>query len=146
MSRAKLAFAAAILLLTAIACIPALAVDADPVAAAPAPVAPAPVPPTPLMAAIDVVLQAEQAQVAGLAAQLAAAPDDAAALALQRAIEQAKSDAKVRVFGIQAEFARREGRLEDAQRIEAAIAAMGRVEVPADIEPRPAPDNTAAGR
>lgn len=141
MSRAQLAFAAAILLLAATAIIPTPAAADEPVAAAPAPV-----PTSPLMAAIDAVLQAEHAQVAGLAAQLATAPDDATALALHRAIEQAKSDAQVRLFGLQAEFARREGRLKDAQRIEAAVAAIGHVDVPADVEARPAPENTAAER
>ncbi|MBK8164754.1 MAG: hypothetical protein IPK64_02200 [bacterium] len=141
MFRAQLAFAAALLFLAATAVIPTPAAADEPVAAASAPV-----PPTPLMAAIDAVLQAEHAQVAELAAQLATAPDDATALALHRAIELAKGDAQVRVLGVQAEFARREGRLEDAQRIEEAIAAMGRVDVPAAVEARPAPDHTANGR
>lgn len=141
MSRAQLTFAAAVLLLAATAVIASPAAADEPVAAAPAPA-----PPTPLMAAIDAVLQAEHAQVAELAAQLATAPDDATALALHRAIEQAKGDTQVRVLGLQAEFARREGRIEDAQRIEEAIAAMGRIDVPADVEARPAPDHTAAGR
>ncbi len=141
MSRAELTFAAALLILAAADFIPTPVAADEPVAAAPVPA-----PPTPLMAAIDAVLQAEHAQVAELAAQLATAPDDATALALHRAIEQAKGDAQVCVLGLQAEFARREGRIEDAQRIETAIAATGRVDVPADVEARPTPDNNAAGR
>ena len=142
MSRAKLTFAVIILLEAPLAYSTAVPPDANgepPAVAAPAPA-------TPMMVAIDAALEVGRAQVAELAAQLATAPDDTTALALHRAIEQAKSDAKLRVFGIQAEFARREGRLEDAQQLEAAIAAMGRVEVRGDVEPRPAPDNAAAGR
>lgn len=142
MSRAKLAFAATVLFLAPLAFTEALPLDAtgDPNAAA------APAPATPMMAAIDAALMDEHARVAELAARLATAPDDTTALALHRAIEQAKTDAKLRVFAIQAEFARREGRLEDAQQMEAAIAAMDRVEVHAVVEPRPAPDTAASGR
>jgi len=100
--------------------------------------------PSPLQAAIETALQEERAQVAALAAQLESAPDDAAALALHRAIEQAKRDGQLRVLGVQAEFARREGRLEDAQSLEAAIAAMGRPAAPAPFQPRPAPDTSRA--
>ncbi len=100
--------------------------------------------PSPLQAAIETALQEERAQVAALAAQLESAPDDAAALALHRAIEQAKRDGQLRVLGVQAEFARREGRLEDAQSLEAAIAAMGRPAAPAPLQPRPAPDTSRA--
>lgn len=100
--------------------------------------------PSPLQAAIETALQEERAQVAALAAQLESAPDDAAALALHRAIEQAKRDGQLRVLGVQAEFARREGRLEDAQSLEAAIAAMGRPAAPATPQPRPAPDASRA--
>lgn len=120
--------------------------NGDPVAAAPSDPAAA-VAPTPLQAAIEAAVLEERTQVAALAAQLATAPDDATALALHRAIEKAKLDGQVRVLGVQVEFARREGRLEDAARIEAAIAAMGRPAVPAQAEPRPAPDaNRADGR
>lgn len=118
----------------------------DPVAAVPSDPAAA-VAPTPLQAAIEAAVLEERTQVAELAAQLATAPDDATALALHRAIEKAKLDGQVRVLGVQVEFARREGRLEDAARIEAAIAAMGRPAVPAQAEPRPAPGaNRADGR
>ena len=145
MSRALLA-SAATLFLCALALAPALA-DDDPATATatPAPTAATPAPPSPMMAAIDDALQQEHAQVAGLAAQLAAATDDASALALQRAIEQAKMDGQLRVLGIQVQFARLEGRADDATKLEAALAAMGKVDVPADVEQRPAP-NSAAGR
>lgn len=145
MSRASLAFPA-ILLLAVLASTQAVAAAPDEPAATPDAVAPTPAPANPMMAAIDAALQAERVQVADLAAQLATAPDDATALALHRAIEQAKSDAQRRVLVIQAEYARLEGRVDDAARIEAAIAAMGRVDVPANVEQRPAPDNAATGR
>jgi hypothetical protein len=101
---------------------------------------------TPMMADITAALQTEQAQVAALAAQLATAPDDAAALQLHRAIEQAKMDGQLQVLGIQARYARAEGRLEDATKLEAALTAMGKVAAPLNVEPRPAPNADAAGR
>ncbi len=138
MSRSLSAFAVS-LLLCALALTPALAVDDTPTAAATAPL-------TPMMTDITAALQAGQAQVAALAAQLATAPDDAAALALHRAIEQAKMDGQLQVLGIQARYARTEGRVEDATKLEAAIAAMGKVAVPVNVEQRAAPNADAAGR
>lgn len=112
---------------------------ADPAATA----APAP---DSLPAAIADALAQERAQVETLAAQLATAPDDATALALQKAVEQAKFDGQVRVLTLQAAFARREGRLDDATRIEAALGAMGRPAVPAHVEERPVPVDSPSGR
>jgi hypothetical protein len=137
MSRSLSAFAVSVLLCT-LALTPALAVDDTPTAAI--------APMTPMMADITAALQTEQAQVAALAAQLATAPDDAAALQLHRAIEQAKMDGQLQVLGIQARYARAEGRVEDATKLEAALAAMGKVATPMNVEPRPAPNADAAGR
>lgn len=143
MSRSLPAFAVS-LLLCALALTPALAVDDAPAApiTAAAPITPV----TPMMTDITAALQAGQAQVAALAAQLATAPDDAAALELHRAIEQAKMDGQLQVLGIQARYARAEGRIEDAVTLEAALSAMGKVSVPANVEQRAAPNADAAGR
>lgn len=143
MSRSLPAFAVS-LLLCALALTPALAVDDAPIAAAP-PAAPT-APLTPMMADITAALQAGQAQVAALAAQLATAPDDAAALELHRAIEQAKMDGQLQVLGIQARYARAEGRVEDATKLEAAMATMGHAAAPLNVEQRAAPNADAAGR
>ncbi len=141
MSRSLSTFAVS-LLLCALALTPALAVDDTPTAAAPAATAPL----TPMMTDITAAMQAEQAQVAALVAQLATAPDDAAALELHRAIEQAKMDGQLQVLGIQARYARAEGRVDDATKLEAALAAMGQVAVPTNVEQRAAPNADAAGR
>ncbi len=137
MSRSLPAFAVS-LLLCALALTPALAVDDTPTAAI--------APMTPMMADITAALQAEQAEVAALVAQLATAPDDAAALELHRAIEQAKMGAQVRVLGIQVQYAKLEGRVDDAAKLEAALTAMGQVAVPMNVEQRAAPNADAAGR
>ena len=52
----------------------------------------------------------------------------------------------LQVLGIQARYARAEGRLEDATKLEAALTAMGKVATPMNVEPRPAPNADAAGR
>lgn len=125
-----------------IAFAPCLARTDDP-AAAPAEtaataMAPAPAT-TPMLADIDAVLREERTRVDELTASLATAAGDEAALALHRAVEQVKMEAQLRILGIQADYARREGRIEDATRIEAAVAAMGRIDAPTTIEERPAP-------
>lgn len=145
MSRSALALVLGALCLSAF---PAFADTATPTTPTPAPAPPAEAAATPgtLQAAIADALAQERAQVETLAAQLATAPDDATALALQKAVEQAKFDAQVRVLTLQAAFARREGRVDDAARIEAALGAMGRVEAPAHAEERPVPADSPAGR
>lgn len=130
-------------LLAAATFTPALADDNSPAAA---PVAVAPTAPAPMLAAINAVLQEERALVAELATRLTTAPDDEAALTLHRAIEQAKADAELRILGIQADHARREGRLEAAAELEAAIAAFGKVEAAPVVEQRSAPSTDANGR
>ena len=142
MPRAMHAFVVTVLL-AAVALTPALADDDSP---AVAPVAVAPAAQTPMLAAINAVLQEERALVAELATRLTTAPDDEAALKLHRAIEQAKADAELRILGIQADHARREGRLEAATELEAAIAAFGKVEAAPVVEQRPAPSTDANGR
>lgn len=141
MSRSLPAFAVSVLL-CALALTPALAVDDTPTAAAPAPATPL----TPMMADITAALQQEHALVADLAQQLATAPDDAAALQLHRAIEQAKMDGQLRVLGIQVRYAKLEGRTEDATKLEAELAAMGAPAAPQNVEQRAAPNADAAGR
>jgi hypothetical protein len=142
MPRAMHAFVVTVLL-AAVALTPALADDDSPAAA---PVVVAPAAQTPMLAAINAVLQEERALVAELATRLTTATDDEAALTLHRAIEQAKADAELRILGIQADHARREGRLEAAVELEAAIAAFGKVEAAPVVEQRSAPSTDGNGR
>jgi hypothetical protein len=79
---------------------------------------------SPEMAAIREALAAGQARVDELEARLVAASGDEAALAVMRAIEQAKQDTEIEVLRIQAEHARLAGRETQAQEIEAAITQM----------------------
>jgi TolA-binding protein len=135
------------LMLAALAITPGLAAATDdPAAASAAQAAPTTATPTPLLAAIEAVLQEEHVRVNELAARLNAVTNDEEALALHRAIEQAKMDAQLRILGIQADYARKEGRLDTAAELDAAIAAMGRVDVPSIVEERPVPSSAAAGR
>jgi len=99
----------------------------------------APRPVTPLTAAIEAALAAEQTRVVELEARLAQAPDEAAAAAIVREIELAKQAGELEVMRIQADFARRAGREEQAREIEAAIAAILAPPPPAEPQERPAP-------
>lgn len=79
---------------------------------------------TPCQQAIRELLEREATQLAELEARLPAAADAPAFLALQRQIEQVKQATELQVMRTQAEFARREGRVEQAEQIEAALAEM----------------------
>lgn len=79
---------------------------------------------TPCQQAIQALLEQEAARLAELEARVPAAADAAAFLSLQREIEQVKQDTELQVMRTQAEFARLEGRVEQAERIEAALAEM----------------------
>ncbi len=79
---------------------------------------------TPCQQAIRALLDREAAQLAALEARVPATADGAAFLSLQREIEQVKQDTELQVMRTQAEHARLEGRVEQAERIEAALAEM----------------------
>ncbi|MDO9695250.1 MAG: hypothetical protein Q7W56_10985 [Candidatus Latescibacteria bacterium] len=79
---------------------------------------------TPCQQAIRALLDREAAQLAELEARVPAAADAAAFLALQREIEQVKQDTELQVMRTQAQHARLEGRVEQAEQIEAALAEM----------------------
>ncbi len=88
-------------------------------------------PRSPLMAGIAARLERMRSAVAELEARAAAAPAPDRALALQQAIERAKVEAELDILRLQADEARREGRLEQAASLEAALREM--------TEPRPRP-------
>jgi hypothetical protein len=103
----------------------------------------------PLAAALAAVLDEGRRRAAELATGFAtatAAGDQIAALAAQRELNELKSGTEVRLLEVQAEFARREGRLEAAQRIADTIATL-RLPAP-DPQPqsRPAPVTDAPQR
>jgi len=118
------------------------AVTADPVSAA----ATSPVAPSPEMAAIRGALDEGRARVDALAARLAATTDNDACFALQREIELAKRDTELQILGIQADFARREGRGETAAELEAVIAQIRNPQVAPVVVDRPAPERGADKR
>lgn len=96
---------------------------------------------SPMVAELFAALGEQRAKLAQLRADLAEARDEARALELQRALSAAKQETELRLLGIQADHARREGRNEVAARLEDAMRAM-RSPVPAPAAaaaPRPAP-------
>lgn len=119
-------------------------------APAPEPQTAAPTPaPTPFAAALAAVLEKDRALGAEIAARQAAAVaagDHAAARAAQDELEQLKSGTELRLLSVQAEFARREGRTEDAARIEDAIATLRLAPPAPQPQERPAPSADAPQR
>jgi hypothetical protein len=85
---------------------------------------PAERPLSPMMLEIQGALAEQQRQVAALDARFVEATDEAAALAIQRQIEQVKQDTELAILAIQARHARAAGDENLAQSIEAAIAAI----------------------
>jgi hypothetical protein len=119
-------------------------------AASPAPVAPESAPEavaprlpvqrmSPMVADLHAAIDEQREKIAKLRAELALARGGARALELQRALSAAKRETELRLLRIQADYARREGRLEAAGNLEAAITAM--TAPPASREPasRPTP-------
>ena len=96
------------------------AAEALPAGAAPR----SPVPLSPCMQAIQAVLDHEAARLAELETGQKAAVGESALLELQREIERVKEETELQILRVQADFARREGRLEQAAEIEAALAEM----------------------
>ena len=76
------------------------------------------------MQAIQAVLDREAARLSELETGMETAAGESALLALQREIERVKEETELQILRVQADFARREGRLEQAAEIEAALAEM----------------------
>ena len=79
-----------------------------------------------MAAEMKAVLEGERAALAALDVRFRQAPDARAALAVQREIERLKMSTELELLRIQAVFARRSGRLQAAQEIEAAIVELTR--------------------
>lgn len=94
---------------------------------------------SPMVAEMFTALDEQRAKIARLRAELSQARDGARAFELQRALSAAKQETEVRLLRIQADHARRDGRLEVAANLEAAVLAMTS-RVPArENATRPAP-------
>lgn len=101
------------------------ATEAAPAEALPAGAAPrSPASLSPCMQAIQAMLDGEAARLAELETGQKAAVGEGALLELQREIERVKEETELQILRVQADFARREGRLEQADQIEAALAEM----------------------
>jgi hypothetical protein len=77
-----------------------------------------------MMQSIRAVFTAEKDEVAALEIRLEAATSEEEIIGLIREIERVRMDAEIGVLTIQADCARHEGRIEQAQQIEAAIKKM----------------------
>ncbi|MHB8080285.1 MAG: hypothetical protein ACYDIE_13640 [Candidatus Krumholzibacteriia bacterium] len=125
---------------------PGLLRGAEPARPAPAPaVAAAVASPQTVAEAIGAVVAEGRAAVAALEARTKSAADPADALALQTAIEQAKRDLTRRLLEVQLDFARREGRLQQAAELEAILARLATPPA-GEPQPRPLPPTATAGR
>ncbi len=101
---------------------------------------------TPMMAEIFAYMEAREVLIAAKRQQYAAAKTDAAAAAsLQAEMQKLKFDTEIEVLRIQARHAHKEGRTEDARRIEASIEEILKPQIRIAPEKRPLPQ-TPAGR
>jgi len=97
---------------------------------------------SPRMQVLRSLLAAEEARLAELQSRLDAAPDAAAALAIQREIERVKQQTEVELLAAQAGFAREAGQEEKAAAIEAAIDELTSPRPRGVPQDRPAPVET----
>ncbi len=156
---ARMALAATTLLLTLLRPGPATGAETDAAAPGAAPdtsSSPAAQPPrptfltgpaeqlTPLARALRERLEAGKRELAGLEAQLAATQDPAAVLDLFRRIRDSKRRTERDLLKTQLEFARADGRAEDAARLAAALDSLAtpRLPVPGPSRPAPRPERT----
>ncbi|MBI5171219.1 MAG: hypothetical protein HZA61_17160 [Candidatus Eisenbacteria bacterium] len=79
---------------------------------------------TPLQVAMNAVIESEQAQMAALKARLSATKDHAAAEAVQREIEQLKTDTEVQLLSLQATNHRQNGRVAAATQLEESVRSL----------------------
>jgi len=111
----------------------------DAVPAAPPAVSKADVSLSPVMEEIGAAWEKSRLEVAGLEERFASASGEDEALAIQKEIERLLVEVELEILGIQARYAREEGRIEVAEEIEAAIESMtSPAPLPAPEE-RPAP-------
>jgi len=94
---------------------------------------------TPLARAMRERLEAGDRELAGLEARLATTREPAAILGLFRRIHEAKRRTEHDLLRVQLEFARAEGRAEDATRLAAALDSLATPRVVAYPAERPAP-------
>lgn len=95
----------------------------------------------PLMVEIRSLLQEERAEVVTLAERFTAASDEQTALAIQQEIQEVKVRTELQILRLQADHARRGGREEVAQQIDAAITAMTTPRPVKEPVDRPAPES-----
>ena len=109
---------------------------------APAPTLTPAKPANPMVTEMRAVLETERVQFANLFARFRVAPDGAAALAVQREIEQLKVGTEISLLRIQADYARRAGRISQAAELEKVItelqAPLARVAPASSNGPEPA--------
>lgn len=97
--------------------------------------------PTPMVAELLSVVEAERLQLVRLRREIAATPEHARKLVLQREVEAVKRATELQLVTIQLVYARREGRIETVRQLEAALA---RFTQPAPAAPPPAAARTSA--
>jgi hypothetical protein len=78
----------------------------------------------PMFREIHEVIVAERQQIGALEARLESVRDPIAALDIQREISNIKERAEIEVFQVQATYARREGRIDQALEIDAVVETM----------------------
>jgi len=79
---------------------------------------------SPLHQRIQAVLQAEQVKAVSLLDRIARAHDNSQLVQLQRELEALKRDTEIEILRLQADYAREQGRIDQAVEIEAAIATI----------------------
>jgi hypothetical protein len=81
-------------------------------------------PVSPMMKEIQAAFDAEREALDVLEARLKSVTTEAEIMRVMKEIERVKVETELEILGVQADYARREGRIEQAQRIEAAIKHM----------------------
>ncbi len=94
---------------------------------------------SPMVTELFAAMDGQRTRVRALRAELAGTRDSRRALELQRSIALAKRDLELQLLRIQAGHARREGRLQVAAGLEAAITALTAPAETREPSPRPAP-------
>lgn len=98
---------------------------------------------TPLMAELLQLVELEQSQLAEIRRSLGATSDRSHRLELERRIEAIKFETELSLLRVQATYARREGRVSLAEKLEASIRLMSAPPAPGVPIERPAPTGAA---
>jgi membrane-bound lytic murein transglycosylase B len=88
---------------------------------------------SPMLYQVRTALLEREVELAALEADLAEATDPAVIRGLERQVARAKEDAEIRIYRIQADHARTEGRETDAEHFEAMIQIMKKPAVVKDV-------------